>query len=140
MTRLSSHFTAREPWLFVACGSSYYLSQLVSAIWTRNFSIPSMAVPASELLFAPEETLRRSGATQVVFVSRSGETTEVLRAAKLLENRSDVRTLGVTCNTASPFEHLCTHVFTLPWADERSTVMTRSFTSILLSLDRKSVV
>ena len=136
ITRLTSHFTAREPWLFVGCGSSYYLSQLVCAIWMRDFSIPCMAVPASELLFAPEETLRRSGATQVVFVSRSGETTEVMRAAKLLRQRSDVRTLGVTCNTASPFEHLCTHVFTLPWADEKSTVMTRSFTSILLSFQR----
>jgi glutamine---fructose-6-phosphate transaminase (isomerizing) len=135
LERLSSHFTSREPWLFVACGSSYYLSQLVSAIWARNFSIPCTAVPASELLFAPEETLRRSGATQVVFVSRSGETTEVMRAAKLLQKRSDVRTLGVTCNTASPFEQLCTHTFTLPWADEKSTVMTRSFTSILLSFE-----
>jgi glucosamine--fructose-6-phosphate aminotransferase (isomerizing) len=135
IARLSAHFTGREPWLFVACGSSYYLSQLVSAIWTRNFAIPSMAVPASELLFAPEETLRRSGATQVVFVSRSGETTEVMRAAKLLKARGDIRTLGVTCNTASAFEHLATHVFTLPWADEKSTVMTRSFTSILLSFE-----
>lgn len=136
LERWSSHFTAREPWLFVACGSSYYLSQLVCAIWARNFSIPCTAVPASELLFAPEETLRRSGATQVVFVSRSGETTEVMRAAKLLQKRSDVRTLGVTCNTASPFEQLCTHTFTLPWADEKSTVMTRSFTSIMLSFQR----
>jgi glutamine---fructose-6-phosphate transaminase (isomerizing) len=133
---LGTHFTANEPWLFVACGSSYYLSQLVSAIWTRNFSLRCTAVPASELLFAPEETLRSTGARQVVFVSRSGETTEVIRAAELLRPRRDIRTLGVTCNAASPFEALCTRTFALPWADEKSTVMTRSFTSMLLSFQR----
>jgi len=123
ITRLTSHFTAREPWLFVGCGSSYYLSQLVCAIWMRDFSIPCMAVPASELLFAPEETLRRSGATQVVFVSRSGETTEVMRAANCCGSAATCE-LGRHLQYASPFDHLCTHVFTLPWADEKSTVMT----------------
>lgn len=130
---LAAQFSAQEPWLFVACGSSYYLSQLVSALWSRNFSFRCTAVPASEFLFAPEATLRSSGAKQVVFISRSGETTEVIRAAEILQHRKDVKTLGVTCNAASRLDDLCSHTFTLPWADEKSTVMTRSFTSILLS-------
>jgi glutamine---fructose-6-phosphate transaminase (isomerizing) len=130
--RLAAHFSAEEPWLFVACGSSYYLSQLVCAIWSRNFSFRCTAVPASEFLFAPEASLRSSGAKQIVFISRSGETTEVIRAAELLTNRVDVCTLGVTCNATSRLDELCTHMSTLPWADEKSTVMTRSFTSILL--------
>jgi len=102
IARLAEQFTAEEPWLFVACGSSYYLSQLVSAIWSRNLGIRCSAVPASELLFAPEE----------------------------------FRTLGVTCNAGSRFASLCTHIFTLPWADEKSTVMTRSFTSMLLAFQK----
>lgn len=130
---IATQFSGQDPWLFVACGSSYYLSQLASALWSRNFSFRCTAVPASEFLFAPEATLRTSGAKQVVFISRSGETTEVIRAAEILQHRKDVRTLGVTCNAASHLDDLCTHMFTLPWADEKSTVMTRSFTSILLS-------
>ncbi|HZC65989.1 MAG TPA: SIS domain-containing protein, partial [Candidatus Dormibacteraeota bacterium] len=132
--RLAGHFSAQEPWLFVACGSSYYLSQLLCDIWSRDFAFRCTAVPASEFLFAPEATLRSSGAKQVVFISRSGETTEVIRAAELLQNRVAVRTLGVTCNAASRLDELCTDMATLPWADEKSTVMTRSFTSILLFL------
>lgn len=134
--RLGEEFSASQPWLFVACGSSYYLSQLVSAIWTRNFGIRCTAVPASELSFAPEETLRSSCAKQVVFVSRSGETTEVIRAAEILQMRSEVKTLGVTCNTNSRFAGICTHTLTLPWADEKSTVMTRSFTAMLLAFEK----
>ncbi len=94
------------------------------------------AVPASELLFAPQEVLKRSRAQQVVLVSRSGETTEVLRAAEWLKANAAVPTLGVTCSESSGLEQSCTHVVKLPWADEKSMVMTRSFTSILLLFQR----
>lgn len=136
LQRLADTFSPRSPWLFVGCGSSYYLSRLIAAIWTKYFYIPATAVAASELLFAPEETLRRTGAEQIVLMSRSGETTEVLRAAELLQAHKTVQTLGVTCNPDSILEKLCTHSFKLTWADEKSVVMTRSFTAILLSFQR----
>ena len=134
--RFSEIFSPRSPWLFVGCGSSYYLSQLIASLWTKHCYIPATAVPSSELLFAPEETLRRVGAEQIVLISRSGETTEVLRAAELLQAHKTVQTLGVTCNPQSILEKLCTHCFKLDWADEKSTVMTRSFTAILLAFQR----
>jgi glucosamine--fructose-6-phosphate aminotransferase (isomerizing) len=136
LERLAETFSPRSPWLFVGCGSSYYLSRLIAALWTKHFYLPATGVPASELLFAPEETLRRIGAEQIVLVSRSGETTEVLRAAELLQSHKTVQTLGVTCNPQGPLEKLCTHTFKLDWADEKSTVMTRSFTAILLAFQR----
>jgi glucosamine--fructose-6-phosphate aminotransferase (isomerizing) len=125
-----------EPWLFVACGSSYYLSRTIAAQWAKLLRVACTAVPASEFLFAPDEVLRRSDARQVVLVSRSGKTTEVLRAAEWLKANTAVRTLGVTCSNDSVLQDLCTHVLKLPWADEKSMVMTRSFTSILLLFER----
>ncbi|MGB8493785.1 MAG: SIS domain-containing protein [Candidatus Acidiferrum sp.] len=136
LDRLAATFSPRSPWLFVGCGSSYCLSRLIAALWTRHFYIPATGIPASELFFAPEETLRRIGAEQIVLMSRSGETTEVLRAAELLRAHKTVQTLGVTCNPQSPLEVLCTHTFKLAWANEKSTVMTRSFTAILLAFQR----
>ena len=136
LDRLTATFSSRSPWLFIGCGSSYFLSRLIAAVWTRHFHIPATGIPASELLFAPEETLRRIGAEQIVLMSRSGETTEVLRAAELLQAHKTVQTLGVTCNPQSLLENLCTHSFKLTWADEKSTVMTRSFTAILLAFQR----
>ena len=136
LEKFSGLFSPRSPWLFVGCGSSYYLSRLIAALWTKHFYIPATGVPASELLFAPEETLRRLGAEQVVLMSRSGETTEVLRAAELLQKHHTIQTLAVTCNPQSPLEKLCSHSFKLDWADEQSTVMTRSFTAILLAFQR----
>ncbi len=130
------NFSHREPWLFVACGSSYYLSRTIAAQWTKLFGVPCTAVPASELLFAPREVLQWAGARQVVLVSRSGKTTEGLRAAQWLKENGTVRTLGVTCSENSALENSCTHMLKLPWADEQSMVMTRSFTSILLLFER----
>ena len=120
----------------MGCGSSYYLSRVIAALWTKHFYIPATGVPASELLFAPEETLRHIGAEQIVLMSRSGETTEVLRVAELLQAHKSVQTLAVTCHGQSPLEKLCTHTLKLDWADENGTVMTRSFTAILLAFQR----
>ena len=136
LEKFAALFSPRSPWLFVGCGSSYYLSRLIAALWTKHFYIPATGVPASELLFAPEETLRRLGTEQVVLMSRSGETTEVLRAAEVLQKHKTVQTLGVTCNPQSLLGKLCTHTFKLGWADEKSMVMTRSFTTILLAFQR----
>jgi glutamine---fructose-6-phosphate transaminase (isomerizing) len=132
LLEISQILSPAEPCLFVACGSSYYLSQTIAAQWRTLLHSPSTAVPASELLFAPHQVLERTGARQVVLVSRSGETTEVLRAAEWFKANARVRTLGVTCSETSVLGELCTHTVQLPWADERSMVMTRSFTSILL--------
>lgn len=128
-------FSQDGPWLFVACGSSYYLSRMIAAQWAKLLQVACTAVPASELLFAQHETMKRTGARQAVLLSRSGKTTEVLRAAQWLKTEA-VRTLGVTCSESSVLEELCTHTLKLPWADEKSMVMTRSFTSILLFFER----
>jgi glutamine---fructose-6-phosphate transaminase (isomerizing) len=130
------NFSPDEPWLFVACGSSYYLSRTIAAQWSKLLRVACTAVPASEFLFAPDEMLRRTDARQVVLVSRSGKTTEVLRAAQWLKANTAFRTLGVTCSNDSVLKELCTHTLRLPWADEKSMVMTRSFTSTLLLFER----
>lgn len=140
LSEIAKVFSAHEPWLFVACGSSYYLSQIIAAQWSRLLRVPCMAVPASELLFAPHEVLGRTGIKQVVLVSRSGKTTEVLRAARICGAREGTLTLGVTCNEDSELKQFCTKMLTLPWADEKSMVMTRSFTSILLLFAKLSTL
>jgi glucosamine--fructose-6-phosphate aminotransferase (isomerizing) len=136
LVRAFQGFSPDGPWLFVACGSSYYVARTIAAQWAALLKVNCTAVPASELLFAPHEVLRRTGARQVVLVSRSGKTTEVLRAAEWLKANAAVRTVGVTCSENSALAETCTHLLTLPWADEKSMVMTRSFTSILLLFER----
>jgi glucosamine--fructose-6-phosphate aminotransferase (isomerizing) len=95
----------------------------------------AQAIPASEILLAPEFVLSSFKHVAPVLISRSGRTSEVLRAAELLKSRG-VPTLAITCATQEALERLATATIVLPAADEKSTVMTRSFSSMLLTLQQ----
>ncbi|HEY6304734.1 MAG TPA: SIS domain-containing protein [Terriglobales bacterium] len=120
-------------WIFVGCGTSYYLAQAAAA--TFNYlKLPARVVPASELLLYPELTLHAGGDYVPVVISRSGLTSEAVRAAQMLEKDHNLRTIAITCAEGQPLEAACSVTLKLLDADERSTVMTRSFTSMLLGL------
>lgn len=125
---------SRTQWLFLGCGTSFYLAEAAAASWTLLTGQPARALPASELLLFPELILPRSEGLQAVVISRSGKTSESLRAANLLAREYRVPTLGVTCASDSALEEACDLTIRISSADEKSTVMTRSFTSMLLAL------
>ena len=93
------------------------------------------AVPASELLLFPSLAVRAAAENvQSVVISRSGRTSEAVRAASLLSQECRIPTLGITCAADSPLEKACDRTVRLLAADEKSMVMTRSFSSMLLGL------
>jgi glucosamine--fructose-6-phosphate aminotransferase (isomerizing) len=134
LKEICARFPARSQWLFVGCGTSYYIALAAAASWTKLTGVHACAVPASDLVLFPELVLSSSGPYQPVLISRSGHTSEVLKAAKYLEGKANVRTLAVSCATHQPLEEICSATLYLLPADEKSTVMTRSFSSMLLTL------
>ena len=120
-----------DEWIFVGCGSSYYVAQAAAWSWNAITGMRTKAVPASELLFYPDQVLG-NGKCQPVLISRSGHTTEILMAADYLEKERNIRTLGISCATGQDLEKRATSTLLLPAADEKSTVMTRSFSTMLL--------
>jgi glutamine---fructose-6-phosphate transaminase (isomerizing) len=120
-------------WLFIGCGSSYYVAMAAAATSVSLTGRPAQAIPASELLLFPETTLAAANGLVPVLISRSGRTSEVLKAGQLLKSRG-VPALAITCALEQPLEEIATATICLPDADEQSTVMTRSFSSMLLGL------
>lgn len=127
-------FSQAREWIFVGCGSSYYIAMAAAASWSEITGLRARAIPASELLLFPDLALAGSSNVAAVVISRSGRTSEALRAAELLRYKKDIRTLGVTCAAEGQLQHIATSTVTLLPANEESTVMTRSFTSMLLAL------
>jgi glutamine---fructose-6-phosphate transaminase (isomerizing) len=124
---------ARSDWLFIGCGSSFYIAQAAASSWTALTGQRARAVPASELLLFPG--LVTSGLPcQPVLISRSGRTSEVLKAAEYLESKENIRILAITCVDGQPLEKISTATLHMLAADEQSMAMTRSFTSMLLGL------
>jgi len=128
-------FDAPAEALFVGCGSSHYIAQAAASGWTHLTRSEARAVPASELLLFPELVLSNEHARRPILISRSGHTSEILKAAQFLELERNIRTLAVSCDAHQPLKEISTDSLILAAADEQSMVMTRSFTSMLLGLD-----
>ncbi|HWH58799.1 MAG TPA: SIS domain-containing protein [Terriglobales bacterium] len=119
-------------WIFVGCGTSYYLAQSAAASFSAISGRPSRALPASEILLFPEIVSKRNKVA--VLFSRSGRTTEAVKAMDLLNARDDLQTITVTCAPDSAFASRGQFPLVLAAAYEQSTVMTRSFSSMLMGL------
>ncbi len=131
VTAVLARFGYAAEWLFIGCGSSYYVALAAAATMKSLTGRPARAVPASEILLYPELVFS-GGPCIPVLISRSGQTSEVLKAAEVLKKRN-LASVAVSCVNGQLLENLATITITLP-ADEQSTVMTRSFTSMLLAL------
>jgi glucosamine--fructose-6-phosphate aminotransferase (isomerizing) len=140
LEEIHKRFPARPEWLFVGCGSSYYIAQAAAASWTHLTGVTARAVPASELLLFPRLAFSDPTACQPVLISRSGHTSEILKAAEYLELKENIRTLAVSCATHQPLEQISTATLYVLPADEKSMVMTRSFSSMLLSLQALAAI
>jgi glutamine---fructose-6-phosphate transaminase (isomerizing) len=125
---------SRSTWLFVGCGTSYYLAEAAAASRRMQTGQAAFAVAGSEIMLFPDSALLGTPALQAVVISRSGETSEALRAAELLRKQHKVPTLGITCGTKTPLEAGTDLCLALHTANDKSPVMTRSFTSMLMSL------
>jgi glucosamine--fructose-6-phosphate aminotransferase (isomerizing) len=119
-------------WIFAGCGTSYYLAQAAAATFTALTGILARAVPASEILLFPKLVVpAENAAIFPVLISRSGHTSEILKVAEVLNQRG-IAFLGVTCD-GNELAQLTPRLLKLPVVEE-STVMTSSFTSMLMAL------
>src|SRR5690242_5358225 len=86
--------------LFTGCGSTYYLALTGVALWQLLTRQSAQALPASELWLFSEWI--RAVPSLLVTLSRSGETTETLRAVETYRAKTHGNCLAITCNATSP--------------------------------------
>jgi glutamine---fructose-6-phosphate transaminase (isomerizing) len=124
----------RTEWLFIGCGTSFYLAEAAASSWTMLTGQRARALPASEPLLFTDLAYAKVSGLQSVIISRSGSTSETVRAAHLLSRQLLVPTLGITCTADSALQRACDQTLLITSANEKSMVMTRSFTTMLLAL------
>jgi glutamine---fructose-6-phosphate transaminase (isomerizing) len=126
-------FSSSSRWIFLGCGSSYYLALAAAASWKAVTGLPARAFPASELLLYPDLVLDQDSPPQPVLISRSGTTSEVLKSGDYLKSKG-IPFVGVTCTADEVLEQMAAATLRPSAADEKSTVMTLSFTSMLIAI------
>ncbi len=136
---VAKRFARATEWLFIGCGSSYYVALSAAATLGHLTGLRSRALPASEVLLYPDVVPFGTGNCVPVLISRSGLTSEVLAVAEILKRRG-IPTLAITCAPSPTLEEYSGETILLARADEKSTVMTRSFSSMLLTLQALAAV
>jgi fructoselysine-6-P-deglycase FrlB-like protein len=106
----------------VGCGTSLYVAQAVARYRELQGAGETDAFPGSEVPAGRPWT-------NVIALSRSGTTTEILDAVQALPAGIDV--LGIIAQPGSPLGELVTTELDLPFADEQSVVQTRFATTVL---------
>ncbi|MCY4466769.1 MAG: SIS domain-containing protein [Chloroflexi bacterium] len=116
--------------IVTGCGSTYYLS-LAAAQLLRQSGVDARAVPASELLLRPAAVCLPKLRYLLLTISRSGTTTETLRAQQKFAVDGGA-VICITCDSSSPLAQSADLAIAIDAAQERSVAQTRSFSSMLV--------
>ena len=114
-----------EPAAAIGCGTSLHVARAYAALREEMNLGTTDAATASEL--PPHRSYGR-----VVAISRSGTTTEVLRALERL--RGSIATVAITAVPGSPVASTADDTIVLDFANEQSVVQTRFATTALALL------
>ena len=112
--------------LVLGCGTSYYVADVYACLREQSGHGVTDAVIASELTGVTRDYDR------VIALSRSGTTTEVVQALRLLAPGTPVT--AVLGEPGTPVGQLATDVIDLSFADEHSVVQTRFPTTLITLL------
>jgi glucosamine--fructose-6-phosphate aminotransferase (isomerizing) len=123
--------------LFTGCGSTYYLSLAAAALFQETTGRIARAAPGGELLLNPD-TILRGGAgpttrTLLVAVSRSGSTTETVRAVEQFRRQQRGPVIVITNYGEQPLAGLGDVALVIPAGQETSVAQTRSFAAMYVA-------
>jgi glucosamine--fructose-6-phosphate aminotransferase (isomerizing) len=117
--------------VFTGCGSGLNAGVAIAPAFQHFTGIRARAVPAAEILFFPETVFVEKGRYLVISISRSGSTTETVKAQDVANSRG-MQTLAITCFPDSPLAHQSSQALVLEAANEASVTTTQSLTSMIL--------
>ncbi len=118
--------------IFTGCGSAFNISHAVAPFFQKQSGKTCRAVHASEIMVNPELFLNKNRKTMLIAYSRSGDTTESVRA---LETAKSLNTRGtaVVCFKKSKMAQQADFALILEEAIEKSVTTTRSLTAMVLA-------
>ena len=117
----------QRPIVAVGCGSSYSLAQSAAFMAQLRLKRPAMALAGGDLLLRVEEYRPLLEGCLMVVLSRSGETSEVVRAVEIMRGAGiSFKLLALTCVEGSAIEKAADVTLVMPWAFDESVCQTRT--------------
>lgn len=125
--------------LFTGCGSTYYLSLAAASLFQELTGKLARAVPGGELLLNGS-TVLTGGKTLLVAVSRSGSTTETVRAVEQFKRQKRGPVIVITNYGDQPLAGLADVALVIEKGQEESVAQTRSFASMYVAASALAAV
>ena len=122
-----------EQVIFTGCGSTYYLSLAAAALYQELTGRVARAVPASELLLNPQIVVQDNISQLLVAISRSGTTTETVRAVEKFKAEKHGNVVAIS-NYNEALSHLADVKIVIDKGQEESMAQTRSFASMFVAV------
>jgi glutamine---fructose-6-phosphate transaminase (isomerizing) len=122
--------------LFTGCGSTYYLSIAAAALFQKLTGKLARAVAGGELLLNPKNVLVENGIlhkTLLVAISRSGTTTETVRAVQQFKRQQRGPVIVITNYGDQPLSKMADVALVIDQGQEESVAQTRSFASMYVA-------
>lgn len=118
---------------FLGCGSSFSVSKSLEAIYRNLSGKSSMSLAAGDLMLHTENYKTILENAVIVAVTRSGSTSEVLKAIEAIKALVPVRVIALTCVEGAPIVELSDVTFNMPWAFDASVCQTRTVSNLYLA-------
>lgn len=132
-TRLKEILGRFDQVIFTGCGSTYYLSLAGAGLFQSLTGKCARAVPGGELLLNTSSVLSDCGRYLLIAISRSGTTTETLRAVEKFQTEERGAVVAVT-NYDTDLARLAGLSIIIPAGQEESVAQTRSFASMYVAV------
>ena len=119
--------------ILTGCGSTYYLALAAAALLQELTGVRARALPASEIWLYPESAYLKEQKTLLLAVSRSGTTTETVRAVESFKARGNGKVITLTCYPESTLAAMGDLNLVLSAGQEKSVAQTRAFSTLYLA-------
>jgi glucosamine--fructose-6-phosphate aminotransferase (isomerizing) len=123
-----------QTYVFAGCGTSFYLAHSAAKYFQKVTGKTAIAVPGSEVFMDEQSIFSNDTNYQLIAISRSGTTSEVVKVLEYVKGKENINTLAITCNKESVTADLADQAIILEYINEKSVVMTQSFSSMLFAL------
>ncbi|MCL2391006.1 MAG: SIS domain-containing protein [Oscillospiraceae bacterium] len=125
-----SGFLSGKRFLFVGCGSSFSLAKSLAAICNMHGGAPASALAAGDILLHAGRYKEMASDATVVFISRSGRTSELIKALEALRSfGASLTVISLLAAEDSPLGGMSDLALCTPWAFDESVCQTRTVTN-----------
>lgn len=130
------HFFSEYPrrkFVFFGCGSSYMLAKSAATIFSNLLGTEAYAIPAGDYIVHPDFWKDTVTGSTVVALSRSGKTSEMVRAIKHIRAELACPVISISMLRDNDLSALSELSLILDWCYDESVCQTRTVTNLYVS-------